>query len=164
MAQKKDNTNNYLLIGAVVLLIGLGVYAYLQSRPQKIDNEDEVLQSTFDNLTFEFGKSVIQPTSFASLDKLAGVLVKKPDWKLSIVGHTDNKGSDEANLKLSKARAKSVADYLISKGVSGTTITSDGLGESKPIADNNTDAGREKNRRVEFTITKPDKSITTTIK
>ena len=96
--------------------------------------------------------------------KLAGVLVKKPDWKLSIVGHTDNKGSDEANLKLSKARAKSVADYLISKGVSGTTITSDGLGESKPIADNNTDAGREKNRRVEFTITKPDKSITTTIK
>jgi len=163
MAQKKDNTNNYLLIGAVVLLIGLGVYAYIKSRPTNV-NEDEVLQSTFDNLTFEFGKSVIQPISYPTLDKLAEVLVKKPDWKLSIVGHTDNKGSEQANLKLSKARAKAVADYLISKGVSASVITSDGMGESKPIADNNTDAGREKNRRVEFTITKPDQSVTTTIK
>jgi len=163
MAQKKDNTNNILLVGAVVLLLGVGIYAYLQSRKKDV-KEDEVLQSTFDNLTFEFGKSIINPSSFPSLDKLASVLVKKPEWKLSIVGHTDDKGSAEFNLKLSKARAKAVADYLISKGVLATSVTSDGLGEAKPIADNKTEAGREANRRVEFTITKPDNSVSTTIK
>lgn len=163
MAQKKDNTNNYLLIGAVVLLIGIGVYAYFKSKPVK-GNEDEVLKDTFDNLTFEFGKSIIKPTSYPSLDNLADVLIKKPNWKLLIVGHTDDKGSDAVNLKLSKARAKAVADYLISKGVKSEMISHDGKGEANPIADNTTEAGREQNRRVEFTITKPDNSVTTTIK
>lgn len=163
MAQTKNNTNNYLLVGAIVLLIGLGVYAYIRGRQPKID-EEEILQSTFDNLTFEFGKAIIKPTSFPALDKLAIVLSKKPEWKLAIVGHTDDKGSAEYNLKLSKARAKAVADYLATKGVLSESITSDGMGETKPIADNKTESGREQNRRVEFTITKPDNSVTTTIK
>jgi len=162
MAQKKDNTNNILLVGAIVLLLGLGIYVYV-TRNKNV-KEDEVLQSTFDNLTFELGKSIIKPTSFPSLDKLASVLVKKPEWKLSIIGHTDDTGSANLNLKLSKARAKAVADYLISKGVLLTSVTFDGMGETKPIAENNTDAGRETNRRVEFTITKPDNSISTTAK
>jgi OOP family OmpA-OmpF porin len=90
-------------------------------------------------------------------------LVKEPTWKIKIVGHTDNVGSDASNLELSKKRAIAVSNYLVTKGVDASKITTDGKGESMPIATNDTPEGRDKNRRVEFTILKPDQSIVTTI-
>ena len=68
--------------------------------------------------------------------------------------HIDSRGSDEYNIKLSENRAKSVMDYIISKGISPTRITSHGYGETRPVASNDTDEGRQLNRRVEFKITK----------
>jgi outer membrane protein OmpA-like peptidoglycan-associated protein len=77
-------------------------------------------------------------------------LIARPDVKVEIAGHTDWTGSDAYNLKLSNARADAVMQYLISKGVKADNLTARGYGETQPIADNNTDEGRAKNRRVEL--------------
>jgi len=160
-AAKKSNTTKKILIaGAIVLLIGGGIYLYLKNRNKK--DEGEVLQDTFDNLNFEFNKATILESSFPYLDKLADIMNKKPKWKLQIVGHTDNVGNDAYNLDLSQRRANQVKKYLEFKKVNPSQITATGLGETKPVADNSTKEGRDKNRRVEFTIIKEDNSISTT--
>jgi len=153
MATKKNNSENYILIGALVLVLGLGTYIYFRTRKPKV-NEEEVLTDVFDNLTFDTGKANIKESSFPYLDKLVELLVKKPIYKLNILGHTDNKGGDALNLALSKNRALAVKTYLVGKNIAGDRVTTDGYGSTKPIADNNTPEGREKNRRVEFFIIK----------
>lgn len=112
----------------------------------------EVLKTAFDNLGFELGKDVILAGSYASLDELAEVLVKKPTWKLQISGHTDNVGDDDSNLILSKKRAEAVKNYLITKGIATDRLMVEYFGETKPVADNSTPDGRAKNRRVEMKI------------
>ena len=97
------------------------------------------------------------------MDELSDVLKQEPLWTLKIIGHTDNVGADDFNSELSKRRADSVRKYLVSKGVAEINITTEGKGETTPIASNDTEQGREKNRRVEFVITKPDNTTTTTI-
>lgn len=119
----------------------------------KIEKEEqEVLNTAFDNLEFETGKDVIKSSSFESLDRLAELLVKKEDWKIQISGHTDNVGADASNMKLSEDRAKSVGKYLESKGVMRDKMIIQWFGETKPIADNSTPEGRARNRRVEMEI------------
>jgi outer membrane protein OmpA-like peptidoglycan-associated protein len=83
---------------------------------------------------------------------LVALLKGNPEKKIEIGGHTDNVGSDEANLTLSNNRAQSVVDYLIKKGIATTRLTAKGYGETLPIATNDTDAGRAKNRRTEFKV------------
>ena len=117
-----------------------------------ITEEDrQVVNEAFRNLEFDFGKSTIRPRSFPYLNRVADLLVKK-GINLKLAGHTDNVGSDAANLKLSRNRAESVKNYLVNQGASSSRIEAVGFGESQPIATNKTDAGRQKNRRVEFTI------------
>lgn len=158
---KSSTTKKVVIAVTVLALIGLGIYLYNKSKKPK---EQEVLKDAFDNLVFETGKDVIKPESFPFLDELAGVMTKAKDWKLNIVGHTDSQGSDKFNLNLSKRRANAVKNYLVTKGVLDAVITTDGKGESMPIATNDTAEGRSKNRRVEFTIIKPDNSTVTTQK
>lgn len=112
----------------------------------------EVLKTAFDNLEFEVAKDIILAGSFNSLDELAGVLMKKPSWKLEITGHTDNAGDDASNLMLSKKRAEAVKTYLSSKGIDIGRFVIQYYGETKPIADNSTAEGRAKNRRVEMKV------------
>lgn len=140
-----------IAIGAGILLL-LGGLVYLLTRKPKTPKE--TLKDVFDNLSFEFGKAVILPSSFPYLDELADVLSKDSTWKLRIVGHTDNVGSDTANQKLSEKRAIAVSNYLVTKGIDASRITAEGKGETMPIASNDTPEGREKNRRVEFFIAK----------
>jgi OOP family OmpA-OmpF porin len=154
-----------LIIGGVVL-IGI---AYMIYRKRKKDenvgdeqNESKVLKDVFDNLTFETNKDVIKPASFPYLDELAETLKSAQNWTLKIIGHTDNVGKDAFNLDLSMRRANSVKKYLVEKGVSDSIISTEGKGETMPIASNDTKEGRAKNRRVEFVITKPNNVITTT--
>jgi len=104
------------------------------------------------NIFFETGKSILQPASFAELDRVVEFLIANPDIKIEIAGHTDNVGKVNYNLVLSNSRAKAVADYITTHGVSPDRITSRGYGMSKPVADNKTKEGRALNRRVEFTI------------
>lgn len=119
---------------------------------------EEVVMTAFKNLNFDTNKSDIRAESFESLDKLAELLKKETSWKLKVEGHTDSVGSVESNLDLSKRRAASAKKYLVDKGVAEGMITTEGLGESKPLADNKTEDGKQKNRRVVLIITKPDKT------
>lgn len=117
-----------------------------------------ILQTVFENLLFDTDKDVIKESSYEGLNKLADLLKKETSWKIYIEGHTDSVGTDTYNLDLSKRRAASAKKYLVGKGVAEGMITTDGFGESKPVADNKTAEGRTKNRRVEFKITTPDKT------
>jgi len=102
-------------------------------------------------VSFEYNKAELTPDSLAILDKVALSLRDWPEVKVEIGGHTDSRGSETYNQKLSEKRAAAVLDYLGSKGVDAMRMTSKGYGESKPIADNAAEEGRAKNRRVELT-------------
>lgn len=106
-----------------------------------------------DKVQFATGSVELLPVSFGLLDAVVSVLADNPQLaKLEIQGHTDGVGSDSANRKLSQGRAESVRAYMTGKGIDGARLVAKGYGESKPIADNATDEGREQNRRVEFHI------------
>lgn len=115
------------------------------------EEDRRVVAEAIKNLEFDFGKSTIRSTSFPSLNRVADLL-KSKDFSLKLAGHTDNVGSDAANLKLSKDRAESVKSYLVSQGANSSRIEATGYGESQPISSNKTAAGRQNNRRVEFTL------------
>ena len=115
------------------------------------EEDKRVVAEAIRNLEFDFGKATIRPRSYASLNRVSDLL-KNKDFSLKLAGHTDNVGSDAANLKLSKDRAESVKAYLVSQGANPSRIEATGYGESQPIATNKTDSGRQQNRRVEFTL------------
>jgi len=115
------------------------------------EEDKKIVSEAIRNLEFDFGKATIRARSLPYLDRVAALLAKK-GFSLKLAGHTDNVGSDAANLKLSKDRAESVKNYLVSQGANNGKIEATGYGESQPIATNKTDAGRQKNRRVEFTL------------
>ena len=108
---------------------------------------------------FDFDKDTLKPEGMAKLDKLAAD-VKGINLEVIIAtGHTDSVGTDAYNQKLSVRRANAVKNYLVSKGVDANRVYAEGKGESKPVADNKTDAGRAKNRRVEIEVV-GSKSVT----
>jgi outer membrane protein OmpA-like peptidoglycan-associated protein/Tol biopolymer transport system component len=104
------------------------------------------------NIFFDTGKSELRPESSPELDRLVTTLNETPKMVIEVRGHTDNTGSNEINTKLSQDRADAVREYFISKGIEPDRVASKGFGESKPVAPNDTDAGRQQNRRVEFLI------------
>jgi outer membrane protein OmpA-like peptidoglycan-associated protein len=114
--------------------------------------EQEVLNTAFQNLEFQIGSDIIAGSSYESLDELAALLVKKPEYRLKISGHTDNVGSAESNSRLSEKRSKSVSQYLKNKGVNTSKFVVEWFGESKPAYPNDTKEGRQKNRRVEMEV------------
>lgn len=101
---------------------------------------------------FAFGKADLQPQVREKLAKISGIVMTHPGLKLEVEGYTDNVGSDESNQRLSERRAESARNYLISQGVRPDMIVSRGFGEASPIASNDTEAGRSKNRRVEIVV------------
>lgn len=121
--------------------------------PALSKKELETVKYAFDNLEFETGKDVIRTKSYVSLNALAKLLIDKPNYGLKIEGHTDNVGKAEMNMELSLKRAEAVKKYLVAKNVDASKLETYGYGLTRPIADNSTAAGRQKNRRVEMTIT-----------
>ena len=111
-----------------------------------------MLNTAFSNLEFQSGKDIIKPESFESLSQLADLMKKKPEWMLKIAGHTDNQGNRTVNILLSRKRTMAVKKYLVSKGIADQRVIAEWFGPDKPIADNKTPEGREKNRRVEMEI------------
>lgn len=103
------------------------------------------------SILFDFDSDRIRPESKPVLDELAQILARHSDWKLDIVGHTDNVGSDTYNLTLSERRAKSTLTALIERGTDASRLTAQGLGEGSPLVSNDTAPGRAQNRRVELT-------------
>ncbi len=104
------------------------------------------------NIFFDYGKSTLRPESFAELDRLVNLLNEFPKMRIEISGHTDNRSSLQFNQKLSESRAKAVVDYLISKGISESRLEYKGYAFLQPIATNDTEEGRQQNRRVEFKV------------
>jgi outer membrane protein OmpA-like peptidoglycan-associated protein len=101
-------------------------------------------------ITFDVGKSTVKPESMTEIMRLVALMKENPDLKFSVEGHTDNTGNAAANQTLSEARSKAVVEKLMENGIARDRLTAAGKGQSSPIADNATDEGRARNRRVEF--------------
>ncbi len=113
----------------------------------KVDSVGCPMEQTL-KLLFDFDSAELRPESITELERVVKFMGDVPFAKAMVEGHTDSKGSDDYNQKLSDRRAKSVFDYLTSRGVDPSRLSSVGKGESAPIADNATDEGRQENRRV----------------
>jgi outer membrane protein OmpA-like peptidoglycan-associated protein len=107
---------------------------------------------TLDNVHFDFGKATLRPESFPQLEDLVGYLKYKTDIRVEIAGHTDNVGKEADNLKLSQQRAETIRNYVIKKGIEPARVVAKGYGASVPVADNDTEEGRQLNRRTEVRI------------
>jgi outer membrane protein OmpA-like peptidoglycan-associated protein len=115
--------------------------------------EKKIIEKAFANLEFAPGKDIIKPKSFPALNDLAKLLNQhEGEWLLKLSGHTDNVGTPESNMLLSEKRAKAVKNYLVKRGVKEERMTAEWFGQDKPIADNATPKGKQKNRRVEMKI------------
>lgn len=116
----------------------------MQDESLKIDVSSEV--------SFDFDSASLKPAFIPTLDKVANILARYPNTNVTVVGHTDSTGPDSYNQGLSERRARSVSNYLAGHGVSGTRLYAIGQGESQPRASNDTEAGRQLNRRVEILV------------
>jgi outer membrane protein OmpA-like peptidoglycan-associated protein len=130
-------------------------------RQQLLQQLNSVLQTTdsprglvvnMADVLFDFGKYNLKTDAQIKLAKLAGIIQAHPGLHLAIEGHTDNIGGDEANMKLSQQRADTVRDFIVQQGLSADSVTAVGLGKMEPVADNSTNEGRQKNRRVEIIV------------
>jgi outer membrane protein OmpA-like peptidoglycan-associated protein len=104
------------------------------------------------DVLFDFGKYDLKLGAQIKLAKSSGIIQAHPGLHLAIEGHTDNIGGDEANMQLSKQRADRVRDFLVQQGLPADALTATGLGKAEPVADNGTNDGRQRNRRVEIIV------------
>ena len=124
----------------------------------EIQRIGEGIKITFDSgILYDIDKSDLRPVSKTNLAKLAKILNKYPDTNILIEGHTDDTGTDEHNMTLSKNRAQSVASYLATAEVTSARFSITGYGETQPIVTNDTPEGRQKNRRVDIAVMANDK-------
>jgi outer membrane protein OmpA-like peptidoglycan-associated protein len=118
-----------------------------------IQREQDILAITLkSDFSFDFDSAVIKPGAEDEIARIATVLIKYPQTNISIEGHTDSKGAEEYNMDLSKSRAEAVKASLIGRGLTSSRLQTIGFGESKPVATNDTEAGRQQNRRVRIVI------------
>ena len=101
-------------------------------------------------ITFDIGKANIKPESMTEINRIAQLMKDNADLKFEVQGHTDNTGTVAGNQKLSKQRAQAIVNKLVEMGIAANRLFAKGMGQSAPLADNSTDEGRAKNRRVEF--------------
>jgi len=129
----------------------------VQEKPKRVVVEENRIVIN-EKIQFDFNKATIRPESDSLMQEIIKVIKDHPHIKkIAIEGHTSSEGSDKYNLKLSDKRAKAVMEYLVTKGaLEKGMFTAKGFGEGKPIADESTEEGKEKNRRVEFNIVEQD--------
>jgi outer membrane protein OmpA-like peptidoglycan-associated protein len=142
--------DQYLMFSSGIEASGLGSRS-LEIMMTAIKSASESV-TVLRNVFFESGSAELLKISETELNKLMWTMNKNESMKIEIRGHTDHVGDDQANQILSEARAKSVFQYLISKGIDATRMSYKGFGESQPLADNETEEGRQLNRRTEFKI------------
>ena len=145
-----------LLISAA--LLGRANSSEAQARAQAVSSgaetraTDHGLILTLGDVGFEAGKASLQPTAMTAIDRLAQLMSVYPERFVRIEGHTDSLGDDAANQQLSERRATAVRDALLARGVDAARVEAVGYGETRPIADNATPDGRQKNRRIEIVL------------
>jgi outer membrane protein OmpA-like peptidoglycan-associated protein len=116
------------------------------------DNGQAILVNLPEGVTFDIDSAALKPEFRGTLDQISKSLNQYPNSLVDVYGHTDSTGSDQHNQLLSESRSRTVANYMAMQGVSGARIRSQGYGETLPIADNATEEGRRRNRRVEIKI------------
>lgn len=124
----------------------------LQSKLIQVTEDARGIILSMSDILFDVDKASLKADLKTSLARVAGILTVYQELNVSVEGHTDNTGSEEHNLKLSEQRAKNVLDFLVEQGIDAGRLTSKGFGMSKPVADNATKEGRQKNRRVDLVI------------
>lgn len=163
IGKKSDQTGKGAIIGATVggaagAIIGRQMDKQAEELEETLEGAEvervgEGIQITFDSaILFDVNSSSLRLNAQENLNKLAQSLAEYPNTDLVIVGHTDATGTEAYNQKLSEQRAAAAANYLIQSGVAGPRLTMMGKGELEPIADNDSAAGRQQNRRVEIAI------------
>ena len=168
IGKASGNTALGAIIGATVGgVTGAVIGRKMDKQAEEIKNEvpgakvervgEGIVVEFSDKILFAYDRADLSNAAENNLNKLADVLKKYPDTNIEIQGHTDNKGSDDYNLRLSERRANSVANYLRAKGIATSRVTTKGYGESAPKSANDTEAGRAENRRVDFLITANEK-------
>ncbi|HET56024.1 MAG TPA: hypothetical protein ENN33_12525 [Ignavibacteria bacterium] len=137
-------------------IFGIGGYWFAEAEKLEIKKEEIQVGQTIElkNVFFAFNKWDLLPESYPELNKVVEFLNENPTVEIELAGHTDDIGADAYNMELSDKRANSVKAYLVAQGISESRLRAKGYGKTKPIAPNEYDWGREKNRRVEFTILK----------
>lgn len=162
-----DSTYSFLIFGSAKYQVTAEAEGYI---PQTIivdprDAVNHVIERdlpltskgetvVLNHLIFEQGKAIINPKSFQELDELVAMMKDSPKVEIQLEGHTDNQGNPEANLKLSQSRVVAVKKYITSKGINKNRVKTKAYGGSQPIAKENTEEARAKNRRVEMRILK----------
>ncbi|MGV6809690.1 MAG: OmpA family protein [bacterium] len=162
-----DKDNERAVIGGLVgAAIGAGIGNYMDKQAQELRQSlqgtgievvqqketNSIVLNMPDNITFDTGSSDVKASSYGVLNNLAQTMVRYNQTRINVAGHTDSVGSDSDNLRLSQQRAYNVRNYLIDQGVPAQRMKAIGYGETRPIADNTTEQGRAKNRRVEITL------------
>lgn len=160
---RNDRTEKILGAG-IGALAGAGVGTYMDAQEKKLRAQtagtgvqverrgDNLILNMPSGVTFATNQYAIQPQFRDTLDQVASTLASYEKTYIDVYGHTDSTGNDAINIPLSENRARSVADYLSSRGVQSARIGTRGFGASQPVADNTTDSGRQANRRVEIRI------------
>lgn len=161
----KHDSKRAAIGGAVGAAIGAGIGLYMDKQEAALrqatqgtgiqverTSDNNIVLNMPDNITFDTAQAVIKPQAFGALGNLARTLEQFRETRITVAGHTDNVGSNAANLRLSQRRAYSVRNYLIDQGVSAQRMQAVGYGETRPVANNETANGRAKNRRVEITL------------
>ena len=151
------NKNQKIIIGVLIGLVffTISYKLYKNYLSQKKKALKVAIKNAYENLLFSTNKAVILPISYPFLNELASALKDNPEYNVSIIGHTDNVGTEQSNQVLSEKRAEEVKNFLIKELVPTERIISKGMGESKPIETNDTKEGKAKNRRVEFILSSP---------
>lgn len=153
--------NNFLNLGSGKAALGLPTFSQNFFKQEVKETKLTYFDATkielgkaliLKNITFDFAKYTLKPSSFVELDKVVAIMKKNPTYNIQITGHTDNIGNKSSNLILSQNRANTVKEYLTSKGIAADRVSSDGKGSVLPVATNSTDEGRAKNRRVDFVL------------
>ena len=164
----KDNKAAAIIFGAAVGgVAGALIGDYMDKQAAKIQEDlegakvervGEGILITFDSgILFDVDSYALKPATQTNAKKLAGTLNKYDDTEVKVLGHTDNTGTDKYNLSLSKKRATAVKDYLVAQDVASSRMSTQGYGETDPIASNETVEGRQLNRRVEIVIVANEK-------
>jgi outer membrane protein OmpA-like peptidoglycan-associated protein len=127
--------------------------ALANSDAAAVRREGDLLAITLKgDVTFDHNSAIVRPGLYSEIDRIANVMLQYPDTLIRVEGHTDSTGTEQYNLDLSARRAVAVKNLIVQRGVSSTRVEPITFGESRPIATNETEAGRQMNRRVEIKI------------
>jgi outer membrane protein OmpA-like peptidoglycan-associated protein len=155
VAAAQPQAGKELRAGVYLASRKVGTAGVLQAKPA-----DPGLVLTLGDVLFTSGRDDLKPAALGNLNKLVDFLDKYPDRVVAIHGYTDSRGSEEYNRGLSERRANSVKAYLAAQGIDSTRLSASGMGQTDPVAGNDSGAGRQQNRRVEVIISNPPPVVT----